>query len=419
MRKALLLGAGFSIPLGMPSSAEFSKSFFTYLTPEKLKSIAAKCKEYEPYGEANPTDKQTYDTVVDDFVSLYDHGNANYETVIKTLEEKHHLNSAAQLAQDHLVGKFRVLLNESFLIFQNKTNQIYEKNRDIIGRFLEKYAENGLLVFSLNHDLSIEMLCNDYEIDLSLGGVDMVRFPYSNIDHDRLTTFHRRDNKERKIENLNITYDAKGVNLLKLHGGINEFFFDDDKWRISMLPKHNQSAIEYLKELSEFCREPHYFVDGRHMPVEGEIVIGDEFGEIQFLRPTIVSGGRKFSATFDPNQEQPIMSLFSSGLAQVDELCIIGYSFSDEHINNRLIRAMHLNDNLKLEIIDPSNAKQKMLSGFDYGLRLRTSQCDTLTMLDYYATGKWDSSIKTRNAETMKMRNNLYYDMNYNIFHRP
>jgi len=186
-----------------------------------------------------------------------------------------------------------------------------------------------------------------------------------------------------------------------------------------MLPKQNQSVREYLKEVSDFCHEPHYILNGKSVSVEYEIVASDELGEIQFLRPTIVSGDKKLNATFDPNQEEPIMSLFSSGLAQVDELYIIGYSFSDEHINNRIIRAMHLNDNLTLQIINPNNAKQSMFSGFDYGLRLRTAPYDSLTMLDYFATGRWNPDIEKRNEETIKLRNNLYYKLNYEIFYRP
>jgi len=41
MRKGLLLGAGFSVELGMPTLHEFSQAFFNFLTPNKLKSIIA------------------------------------------------------------------------------------------------------------------------------------------------------------------------------------------------------------------------------------------------------------------------------------------------------------------------------------------------------------------------------------------
>jgi len=217
MSKALLIGAGFSIPLGMPSSAEFSKAFFTFLTPDRLKAIAGNCEAYESFSGDNVTDKATYDTLVGDFTDLYDNGNANYEAVIKAMAEKHP-------AKNCLIGKMKVLLNESFLIFQNYTHPVYEKNSEIIGRFLDKYAENGLFIFSLNHDVSVEMLCHDYAIDLYMGSADTVRFPHSNIDNSRHVTFQRRDNTERNILNLNFANNAKGINLLKLHGGINEFF---------------------------------------------------------------------------------------------------------------------------------------------------------------------------------------------------
>jgi len=55
MRKGLLLGTGFSVELGMPTSKEFSQVFFNFLNPNKLKNILAIMKSYEPYGNDNPT----------------------------------------------------------------------------------------------------------------------------------------------------------------------------------------------------------------------------------------------------------------------------------------------------------------------------------------------------------------------------
>jgi len=54
---------------------------------------------------------------------------------------------------------------------------------------------------------------------------------------------------------------------------------------------------------------------------------------------------------------KPICFYHSNIIENIDELYVIGYSFGDEHINNRIIKAMYLNPNMKMWIVDPNTNK--------------------------------------------------------------
>jgi len=256
MRKGLLLGAGFSVELGMPTSQEFSNAFFNFLNPNKLKNILSIMKSYEPYGNNNPTDKNEYDILYNVFIESWNNGIDNYETLLRNIDNAECHDRAKELTKDHFLWKLKALINESFFIFQAHTYPIYKRNKELYKQLFYNFAEQELWIFSLNHDVIIEMLCKDFGINLYIGGKKTSKIPFNNVGSKQTITFTETNNFNTNLNNLYFTREEKGVNLIKLHGGINEFIYNDEEKRMFFLPLENQTLEEYLSELEgerEYC----------------------------------------------------------------------------------------------------------------------------------------------------------------------
>jgi hypothetical protein len=415
MSKGLLLGAGFSVELGMPTLREFSQAFFNFLTPNILRSLITIMKSYEPYGNNNPTDKIEYEILYVAFIKFLNSGIVNYEALLRCIDDEQCNDRPKKLAKDHFLGKLEELINESFFIFQTQTYSIYKRNRELYKQLFCNLAEHELWIFSLNHDVIIEMLCKDFGINLYIGGNKTIQLPFNNVGSKRTITFTEVDNTETNLNNLHFAREEKGVNLIKLHGGINEFIYNDDEKRMFILPLENQTLEEYLSELEGLLHKPHYFHLGSPILTGGEIVIPDSTGEMQFLRPSILSGSKKYSPTIEERKGEEKMIFFSNIIEQIDELYVIGYGFGDEHINNRILKAMYLNQNMKIWIVDPVSTKKTLLNAFDYGLRVRGINATATQAIGYITTNKWPTNKEEAELNIVLADRSEIYDRLNNV----
>jgi hypothetical protein len=99
---------------------------------------------------------------------------------------------------------------------------------------------------------------------------------------------------------------------------------------------------------------------------------------------------------------------------------VIGYSFGDEHINNRIIKAMYLNPNMKIWIIDPYNNKWDILNPFDYDLRIRGINTTTTRGIRFITSNEWPTNkdedelniVATQRSEIYNRLNNVVFKRN-------
>ena len=220
--------------------------------------------------------------------------------------------------------------------------------------------------------------------------------PQSNQNLQDIFEFGRIDATEKNVEKLNYPINSKGINLLKIHGGLNEYFQGDEKsgrYRLFFPINNCKDSLDYLTKLDQYVHAPHYYINGRKPNIEGEICFSDFEGTMQFMQPSILTGSKKYHTTLTNHRHEEKIDLFSSGLKKIDELYIIGYSFGDKHINHRISHAMHLNDSLKVMIVNPTCERQEMFEPFDYNGRVTYCNAIFPIWADYKATGKWDSDF--------------------------
>ena len=399
MAKGLLLGAGFSFDLGMPLASEFSDTLFSFFNADKMSRIINNMRGHRPYGN----DRTLCDTTLCKFIEIYSEflnsNNKNYEELFRIIENLQLSSSVAQETRHYFLGKLRIIINELFLIYQKETYLYYLLNRDKYKWLIDEFSKDELWIFTLNHDLLIEMLCIDYNISLFEGYYHTFQVPQSNQDLQEIFEFGRIDATEKDVDKLNYPMNSKGINLLKIHGGLNEYFQGDEKsgrYRLFFPINNCKDSLDYLTKLDKYVHTPHYYINGKKPNIEGEICFSDFDGTMQFMQPSILTGSKKYNATLSNHRHEEKIELFSSGLNKIDELYIIGYSFGDKHINYRISHAMHLNDKLKLVIVNPTYERQEIFEPFDYNGRV--TYCNTIFPIwaDFKATGKWDSNFRNK-----------------------
>lgn len=158
-----------------------------------------------------------------------------------------------------------------------------------------------------------------------------------------------------------------------------------------------------------------YYHDGEQVPSSKHRVITDLNGDLDIICQSMLTGGSKYSLTTNEKPGEEKLQIFSSTLRNLDELTIIGYGFGDKHVNNRLINAMVLNNNLKLVIVDPIHKPvPEFLEQFNYKDRIRTAQCGAAHWMEYMNTKKWN----TVQIEELKANASIRTMIKENITHK-
>lgn len=404
-KRALFLGAGFSYDLGMPLAKDFTDDLFYFLNPERMKRYIKIWREADPYGSGRPIDPMVIDEVLDIY-QLSREDNANYEEFLKRIQIGYHQTGASQSRQDsfhYIYGRIFEIVVRMFWMYQVNNFEWFRKYAYLYDGFSRGVPnDNELWVVSLNHDLFIEFLCLNAEIPISFGSTGSIVIPESNHNTQKHLLFSSTDRKSMHLKEMNFFRNQRGVNLIKLHGAINEFTFDDDSKVLQVDLEESDTPVSYLNKITSVVNDFGYYLNGSRVRTHGEIAVSNMQGEMGFLRQSILTGGYKFSETFDPKPGEEKIRLMEEVFATVNEITIIGYGFADEHVNLRLYNAMLMNNDLSLVIVDPyRNEVPQILKPFNYKMRVRLARVGCPEWLSYLDKGIWDSEL-TKALEMMR-----------------
>lgn len=358
MTKAILIGGGFSCDLGMPSAAQLSKTFFAYFNYEKVsKFIIPQIEHFKPYGKGIDLSKEAFNDILEVFKN---NKEDNYERFIKQIEQLEHKRLTPNYTRTihYFISILYDTIYNFFLSFHISKYPIYsimKSTYSFLKDYLSKNEETWIL--SLNHDLMIEFLALDYNIPLKFGACLEQNYLLDNEENkDKIITFNKLSRDDYEIDKMDFFRNQYGINLIKLHGGLNEFSFGDNgnfnygKNLLYTSFKNCKHSEDYNLLIHQINNDMTYYVNGKNIPIMKEIaapyVDKDSF---ELLRKSMLTGGRKFSPTLGDDSGTS-MYLFREVLSRIDSLDIIGYGFNDIHINDRIDQAMILNPNLKLNI---------------------------------------------------------------------
>ncbi|MGL4888548.1 MAG: hypothetical protein ACRC4V_19830 [Aeromonas veronii] len=332
--KGLFLGAGASVECGMPLVWQFT----SILSRNILSRL-----------DINLFNFHGNDDVKNRFSSIFQSKTMHYEEMVKHLENWK--LEAKTPEEKQIVGS---LVSQVTECIQLLLLEIQEKCLPRMKLKFDNYfglealleQQGRIEIFSLNHDLIIEELCAFYKLDLKDGFYSNRKHGYKNLGEFRLITSEELSEQELDFYEEN----ERGINLLKLHGSFDIFAIEDKKTYLKSVGNGSfgsfVSAIRAIESKSlEVCQK---------MQKRGvnELFVNDSFGELQFLRRSLLSGGHKFKGKFEQIAPVALFDAFKSRINNVQELVVIGYGFGDEHVNEVMLKWLS-NSNNQLTISNP------------------------------------------------------------------
>ena len=305
----LLLGAGASYDIGMPLASELTTELTDWLTPAKLEWLNSMWQQQEGgYSEAT----------IDDFARILTMDDMTYEHMMGYLEvqserirarsQEYHGLRTFLSEMTYVLLRDRHVLNESFI---TRNIRYLEGIESLVGMC------RPLWVFSLNHDLTVECLAAQNAIPIRYGfGKEIVRLPRRAISCTVIGEVEARVTRRSQLEAHALDFfksGEEGINLLKIHGSLDEFAFNDGHDLLKLVPDQMNASgvVSVLRDVNEEVRyiDPRW--PGGVVKAVNEIAYADDQGEMQFLRRTPLGGGLQISGSILPiGSERTVQLLY-------------------------------------------------------------------------------------------------------------
>ncbi|GAA0781182.1 hypothetical protein GCM10009108_22240 [Castellaniella ginsengisoli] len=346
----LFLGAGASYEAGMPLVWELTKELKNWLTPEKLRTLN---QGWRTQGGGYP------DEVIDSFTSALERPDLHYEALLGYLETQYRRH---QPNQEHYHGLYSWLVEMVYHLLYAR----HIKNLEFFQKTLPWYSgiltlENRncpLWVFSLNHDLIIESIAAKFDISIYSGFSERkISLPRRNQTGEQIGELFAQTLSEDEINGaLHFPNPPKkGIYLLKIHGALDVFAYEDGKNLLKITPNENtvDSLLESLRSVNEEVFYPFPGSPNGRANTINEIAYADKSGEMQFLRRTLLAGAYKFDARQSQVLPHAFLEQFKTNINFLTSLICIGYGFGDLHINAVIREWLELTSDRRLKIVNP------------------------------------------------------------------
>jgi hypothetical protein len=353
----LLLGAGASAEAGMPLASDLTAEIKAWLTPYKLRELN---EGWRLKGGGYS------DAVIKDLAAALVKPELHYEAILGHLETQFRRQRTAPQEYHGLYSWIVELVY--MLLFYRQVN-----NGAFFERHLPLYDGLGALargnaplwIFSLNHDLIIEAMAARLGLPLYCGfGPETVTLPRRRGKGEKFGEIRAAVIRQRDLELgcMNFPNPLKpGIYLLKVHGSLDSFTFNDGRDVLRLLPE-KPGAEGVYETLRAANTDLFYYAPGwpdgtgRARGIN-EIIYADDAGEMQFLRRSLLAGAYKFDARASQHLPKSVMKHFRQNLNFVSDLVAIGYSFGDAHINQAVREWIEISAERHLEIVAPGIAE--------------------------------------------------------------
>lgn len=347
----LFLGAGASYEAGLPLVWELTDELKRWLTPAKLREFN---EGWRIQGGGQP------DEVIEDLIVCLGRPEMHYEAILGYLETQWHRHRAHAQAY-HGLYVWLVEMVYHMLYYRHINNEAY------LGRQVSAYdglraladENTPLWIFSLNHDVIIEAIAARLSIPLHSGfGPARKSFVRRNRAGEPIGEIQAEVLTKSELEKHAMYFSnpfKPGIYLLKIHGALDVFTFNEGEDLLKLLPSApgQDGIIDVLRAANEglFYDIPGF--PGRHAKAANEICYPDEQGVMQFLRRTLLAGAYKFDARSQQVLPKSMLKHFRENLNFVTTLVCIGYGFGDLHINLIIREWLEFHPDRRIEIVSP------------------------------------------------------------------
>jgi hypothetical protein len=352
----LFLGAGASYEIGMPLAWELTGQLKARLNGDTLRALNEEWKA-QSGGYS--------DEVIADFALMLSLPEFHYENLLGYLEVQQRRSGTH--AREYL-GLYSWLLEVAYQLLRVQHTEGVEFIAAMTGYYegIARLAatHRPLWIFSLNQDVMVECVAARFGLPLQDGFCEQLVFP-------------RRDAEGRKIGELKARMataadmdaglrfpepGAYGINLLKIHGGLDIFVFQGERHLVKVLPLEPSVAgvIEALRVVDEelLTLDP--------LAIRNQVTA--PAAEDLLRRP---AGGRVHH--YQQGIPARLLDHFRTNIHRISSLACIGYSFGDLAINMILQHWLEGSEERRLEIVAPG---VRELPGFLQALRRQVELVD-------------------------------------------
>jgi len=341
--QGLFLGAGASYELGMPLVVELTETVKADHTPDLVRKFSKHSKW---------TKEST-----DFFLKLLAHNDLHYEAVIGAIEVMAQRQGPSMASYEniriHLVD-----MVSRYLIGEHSSR----KQLTIIGlsylEGLRRYFRNDepLRIFSLNHDVMIEEICSFMAEPLKCGFHNNVDYYKNAFDGASLEfNFEVLTNEQMSKGDLDFFAPGeRGVNLYKLHGGLDTYLFNSCKDYIRFCSPGRLPG-DHIQLLVDLNNANHRVELEDGIRTIQMLTLKDSTREVQFFDRSLITGAFKFQKrnSVDHRGLTIMFEKFKSDIYHVKHLTCIGYGFGDLHINEIMTAWLCSSSDHTLTIVDP------------------------------------------------------------------
>lgn len=346
---SFLIGSGFSIPAGFPSTKQINKKFSSLKGTEIFIHTDMTARFIEPEKKPdNPRLQYVEEVFIERFVKYYceqviDEGDFNYERFYDYYHSQYRLNQYSRKLdqflsafkeefkynRDHLnvLSHFDISFNQllkNYIQLSNPQGDIQD-NYLAFSRLVNSLIDGNIVhLHTLNHDLLLESFNDNFFGGYLSDGFEDLGSPYyGKMKEDYMVRLPRFTNK----------YIGRH-RLYKLHGSLDlyEFFHDQDLDIIK---------TKYGVGLSDFYKE---------IEVSGELKYHNHWTE---LVPKFLTGTLEKTVQYKRRYFKDIIDHFIQNLTNSELLIIIGYGFGDREIN-RILNEKYIEMEKKVLIISQS-----------------------------------------------------------------
>jgi len=364
-RIALILGSGFSYYAGLPLVNDIN-SYFT--RDNKRQLLHFDSDEWKWYDLANDTDRNNgslnddriaYSYILNELVSAFIEKNKEfnsyeefYQFAIDNLKDRDTIKKICNQAYQKFDENEEVEKDSQFYesytyAFLNpQLDQIYNMINYLIGELLYwkkpfadfKSSYNSFVsfiksfnhrdIFTLNHDYLLEALFENNDVEFSDG-------------------FSKEGsclqlNKDQKIKCFNGLFNT--TNIIKLHGSIDLYKY--------ICVKEEGVNIKPTGEYIYFKTHDYY---EKQSPVRIDIKSGEIIQRFHWnITPQFITGTNKKKLIENDEMYKALYDELKNRLVLTDTLLIIGYSYSDEHINTEIKLSLSNGNLAKIINVNPS-----------------------------------------------------------------
>lgn len=323
-----LLGAGASYELGLPLVDELTIEFKRALFRTKNKQYYVVPKEIDSVVYSLLTDKHLY---YEDII-----GRIEVETqrcrANKELHQKWH-----EVLARYLEAIFYLLIERHY-----KNRTFIKEHLYLLEPLKEYCSDNPLWIFSLNHDLLIEIIAKYLEVPIKYGFQESIYF--NGFTFEKLSKENMRKNR------FSFFQKGGGINLIKLHGSL-DIFVQGDERNYLKLVNTGSDLTGIIDDINNLLKDDASTKDG--VKCTNEITYYDDDNILQFLRMTIMSGKHKYSSRISHTMDDWFFRIYKGHINYVQKLFSIGYSFQDLHVNAVLYDWLSFSAERKLIIVNP------------------------------------------------------------------